>query len=344
MKIKDIAKLAGVSAATVSYALNDTGRVSQEVKQRILDIAASNNYTPNLIAKSLRANRTFTIGVLVEDIKVLATSRIINGIQKYAESHGYQILLSDLGLWEKIDCRYDEAVLYKDKIQSALGLFESLQADGIIYIGMHDRNVTGLLETDKPVVYTYCYTEKKNDFMVTYSNDIAYDVTKYLVDAGHKKIGLISGPINSTPSHKRLLGYQTALMESGIELNLKYISVGNWEYEFGYSACMEFMSMSVKERPTAIFAMNDLMAIGAIEAAGKLGIRVPEDLSVVGFDDTEIGRYYHPKLTTVALPLQEIGSIAAKIIDELSNGEPVQDQEQILPCSLIKRETVKERK
>lgn len=228
MKIKDIAQLAGVSAATVSYALNDSGRVSPEVKSRILSIAAENNYMPNLIAKSLRANRTYTIGVLVEDIKVLATSRIINGIQKYAESHGYQILLSDLGLWEKIDCRYDEAVLYKDKIQAALGLFKSLQADGIIYIGMHDRNITGLLDTDKLIVYTYCYTENKSDYMVTYSNDIAYDMVKYLIDSGHRKIGLISGPINSTPSHKRLLGYQTALMEHGIELNLKYISVGNW--------------------------------------------------------------------------------------------------------------------
>jgi len=342
MKIKDIAKLAGVSAATVSYALNDSGRVSPQVKQRILEIAAANNYMPNLIAKSLRSNRTYTIGVLVEDIKVLATSRIINGIQKYAESHGYQILLSDLGLWEKIDCRYDEALLFKDKIQSALSVFKSLQADGIIYIGMHDRNVTGLLETDKPIVYTYCYTENKTDYMVTYSNDIAYDVTNYLIDIGHKKIGLISGPINSTPSHKRLLGYQTALMERGIELNLKYISVGNWEYEFGYKACEEFMHMQKEERPTAIFAMNDLMAIGAIEAAGKLGFSVPKDLSVIGFDDTEIGRYYHPKLTTVALPLQEIGSIAAEIIDKLSSGEAVDIQEQILPCTMIKRETVRE--
>lgn len=341
MTLKDIAKQAGVSAATVSYALNDSGRVSEEVRKKILEIAEHNSYKPNLIAKSLRASRTYTIGVLVEDIRVMSTSKIINGIQKYAEANGYQILLNDLGLWEKIGCNYEDAYLYKQKIDDALGLFGSLQVDGIIFIGMHDRNVTGLLESQKPIVYTYCYTDSEEDYKVTYSNEIAYNMTSYLIECGHRKIGLVSGPINSTPSHKRMMGYQKALMDHGVPLNLEYVSVGNWEYEYGLEACQKYLDMG-EERPTAIFALNDLMAIGVIEAATNQGVRVPEDLSVVGFDDTDIGKYYNPKLTTAAPPLQEIGKIAAEIIHKLSNNQEVERREWVLPCELVKRNTVKE--
>lgn len=339
MTIKDIAKLAGVSTTTVSYALNDSGKVGTEVKQKILRIAKENNYRPNLIAKSLRSNRSKIIGILAEDINVLATPRIMNGIQQFADENDYQIVLNNLNLCEKIGNRYDEAYNYKDEIKISVNLMKGLQVDGIIYIGMHDRNISGLVETDRPIVYTYCYTDDQADYNVTYSNDISFDITSYLIENGHKNIGLISGPINSTPSHKRLLGYQTALMKHGVPLSFEYISVGNWEYSFAYDACSKFLEMS--NRPTAIVAMNDIMAIGAIEAAIDKGFNVPNDLSIVGFDNTDIGKYYRPKLSTVDLPLKEIGNMAASIIDKIAKGEQIEQKNYILPCNLIKRETVK---
>lgn len=338
MTIKDIAKLAGVSTTTVSYALNDSGKVGIDVKQKIIRIAEENNYRPNLMAKGLRSNRSMIIGILAEDINVLATPRIMNGIQQFADENNYQIVLNNLNLCEKIENRYEEAYNFKEEIKTSINLMKGLQVDGIIYIGMHDRNITGLVETDRPIVYTYCYVDDPMDYNVTYSNDISFDITSYLIENGHKNIGLISGPINSTPSHKRLLGYQTALMKYGIPLSFEYISVGNWEYNFAYDACNKFLEM--KDKPTAIVAMNDIMAIGAIEAAIHKGYKVPEDLSIVGFDNTDIGKYYRPKLSTVELPLKEIGNMAASIIDRIAKGEQIEQKSYILPCNLIKRETV----
>jgi LacI family transcriptional regulator len=339
MTLKEIAKIAGVSTTTVSYVLNDSKKVSDEVKDKVMHIVQEANYQPNRIARSLRVNRTRTIGVMAEDITFPSTMRIIEGIDRFAEQNNYNIILNSLGFSDKLRHHYEDIHLYKNKIDNALGILISLQVDGIIYIGMHDRDVSGAIHTDKPLVYTYCYTNDPKDYTVTYDNQIAYDMTRYLIEKGHKKIGIISGPINSTPSHKRLIGYQSALNDAGITLNLEYIQVGNWSYEFGYSASQKLLLM--EERPTAIFALNDYMAMGAINAAMDMGLNIPEDLSVVGFDNIDMGKYTRPGLTTIDMPLEEMGRVSAEIIANLSADIVDEKRDYIFPCTIVERKTVR---
>jgi LacI family transcriptional regulator len=338
--IKLIAQKAGVSTATVSYVINNTGNVSEETRNKVLKVIEKYNYRPNRIAKSLRVNRTNTIGVIVEDITVFHVPWIINGINEYAEKNGYHLILSDLRLLDKIKNRFEELSNYKDEINEAIDIILSSKVDGIIYIAMHDRKIDGIFKNvDLPVVYTYCYTDNENDLSVTYENQgISYEATKYLINQGHKKIAVISGPINSMPSHKRMLGFQTALMESGLELKQEYIKIGDWEYEFGYNMCIELMELS--NPPTAIFAMNDKMALGVLNAACSINIKVPKELSIIGFDNTESSYYSNPKLTTIALPLKEMGYTAASYIDKKLKGEIIENNSVILPCKLLKRESV----
>lgn len=340
MTIKQIAQKAGVSTATISYVLNNTGNVSEETKKRVLKILEEYNFKPNRIARSLRVNRTNTIGVIVEDMTVHHVPWIINGINEYADNHGYHIVLSNLRLFDKIGNSFEELGQYKGKINEAIDIISSAKVDGIIYLAMHDRKIEGIFENiNLPVVYTYCYSDVKEDLSVTYENqNIAQEATRYLIEQGHKKIAVISGPINSMPSHQRMIGFQTALMESGLEMKPEYMKFGDWNYEFGYRMCVELMGLS--DRPTAIFAMNDMMALGALEAAFKNNIRVPEDLSIIGFDNIESGLYTNPKLTTVDLPLKKMGYAAAEYIDNKLLGKPIDNNSIVLPCTLIKRESV----
>lgn len=341
MTLKDIAKKANVSTATVSYALNNTGNISLATRERILKIAGELNYQPNRIAKSLRAKRTYTIGILVEDITAFHSPKIINGINEYAEDNGYHVVLSDLRLREKLKSKYDELYLHKDKINQSINVLLSFQVDGIIYIGLHDRNIGGIIENvDKPVAYTYCYTENKNDLSITYDNrNISYRVTQYLLGLGHHKIGIISGPLDSMPSCKRLAGYRAALRDNKIALNEDYIKTGDWGYDLAVKKGLELLEL--QNPPTAIFAMNDIMAIGVIDAAKSQGYKVPDDLSIVGFDNTEMSKFYNPRLTTVKIPFKKMGYLAAKELDQLIIKDNTKGKSLVLPSVLLKRDSVK---
>lgn len=343
--IKDIARLAHVSTATVSYILNGTRNITPETRERVLKVIAETQYSPNRIAQSLRISKTNTIGVLAEDIRGLPVPGIINGITEYLDSIGYNIVLSDLRLLEKLYNRYGQIGNYKAKVGSAVQILNNAQVDGIIYIGVHDRDIEDIINMkDKPVVFSYCYTYKDADVYVTYDNMLAaYEVTKYLIDMNHKRIAVISGPSDSYPSVKRLDGFYQAMSESNLRYDYEgYIQEGDWEYKTGYDLTKKFLTLQVP--PDAIFALNDLMAAGAIDAIQEKGLSVPEDFSVVGFDDREFSSFLKPKLTTVSLPVKDIGYHSAKLITDIINGVPLEKKGYVLPCKLIKRQTVRKLK
>jgi LacI family transcriptional regulator len=342
MNIKLIAQEAGVSTATVSYVLNNTGNVSEKTRKRVMEVVEKYNYSPNLIAQSLRANRTNTIGVLVEDITAFQVPSIISGINHFADINGYRIVLSNLGLAERTKDQLEESDKCNSSIQESANLLLNMKVDGIIYIAMHNRKIQSISnDLEIPVVYAYCYTDRDDDISIVYENqNVSYDVTKYLISRGHKKIALISGPINSLPGHKRMLGYETALMEFGLELRPEYVKIGDWKFEFGFKAGEELFQM--EDRPTAIFAMNDIMALGVLDAARKNNIKVPEELSIIGFDNRESSQYSYPRLTTVDLPLNEIGFSSAQMIDKKIKGEPVKKSLNALPCKIIVRDSVQD--
>jgi LacI family transcriptional regulator len=340
MNIKELSKIAGVSPATVSYVLNASGNVSDDTRKRILKLAKEYNYEPNRIAKSLRTSKSNTIGVIVEDITVTFVPEIIKGISNFADRNGINIILNDLGLLSKINDRFEEIIKYKDYINDKINLLLSTQVDGIIYIGMHDRNVDDIvIENRKPIVYVYCYTENPEDVSVTYDNiDISYKIGEMFINKGHRKIAAICGTHESKPSYKRLCGFKKALYDQGIDIPNHYVKFGSWQSDEGYHCAKELLTL--EDRPTAIYAFNDLMAAGVIKAARELKISIPEELSVVGFDNRELSSYINPMLSTVKVPLEDMGYKANEMLNDMVLNNALANNKLIIPCEYIDRESV----
>lgn len=337
--MKDVAELAGVSTATVSHVINGTKKLSPETTERVMQAISQINYSPNVIAKSLRSQHSSIIGVMVEDSRGLPVPDIIAGIADTIARSGFRMLLYDLHLLEKLYNQYEQIGTYRDRINSGMQFLLSSNVDGIIYVGMHDRHLKYLLdECSKPVVFAYSHGSSKNSF-VTYSNqDSATALVRLLIARGHQKIAVIAGHPHSYPTMKRLNGYQTALQEANLTVPEGYIRYGDWEYESGIEQMNELLRLP--ERPTAVFAMNDLMAAGCMHAISDAGLRVPDDIAIAGFDNREISRYLQPPLTTVALPTHKIGVEAAmELITHIDKpNSPL--RKVILPCEIIERQSI----
>jgi len=338
--IKDIANLAGVSAATVSYVLNRTKRLSPEVEARVLKAVEQTNYQPNNIAKSLRMKKTNIIGVLVEDICGMPVPEIVDGINQFLEGSEYQVLLSNLRLLQKLHNRYEQLTKYTDIVNRGMRLMENARVDGIIYVAMHDRLITGIRHpVHIPMAYAYAITDSPDVPSITYDNEnSAYEITRKLIDAGHRRIALIAGHSASTDAQQRLSGFRAAMDEADLYVPSEYIRWGDWEFQSGLEQGGALMDMNT--RPTGIFSMNDTMAVGCYRAIKNFGFHIPEDISVVGFDNREIAQLINPPLTTVALPNNQIGYQAAKhLLARIQKTEAV-PLEMVLPCRIIERDSV----
>ncbi|MCL2866867.1 MAG: LacI family transcriptional regulator [Clostridia bacterium] len=339
--MKDIANLAGVSVATVSYVLNGTKKVSPEVEERVLKIVQKTHYQPNTIAKSLRMQRTQVIGVLVEDIRGMPVPEIVDGINEHLEQGPYQVLLMNLRLLDKLYNRYDQLAQYIDPINQAIILMENARVDGIIYVAMHDRHIKGVRRpVHIPMVYAYATTDEAETPSVTYENErSAYEITMRLIREKHVRIALVAGHSASTDAKLRLDGFMAAMHDAGLDIPGEYIRWGNWEYQSGREQCDRLLQMSV--RPTAIFAMNDVMATGCYRSIKDHGLTIPTDISVVGFDNREFAQFINPPLTTVELPNRDIGMHAAELLIGRIEKESVEEQALVLPCRIIERESVR---
>jgi LacI family transcriptional regulator len=343
VRIKDIAQRAKVSTATVSYVLNGTGSVSEKTRVNILEVVKEMNYEPNHIAKSLKIKKTKTIGVIVEDVTSFNSAEIIDGINEYAENQGFSLLLTNMRVLKCLGQNYEDTEVVRELAQPAIKEILNKQVDGLIYIGVHTRDVSGMLPNNQlPTVYTYCHTANDKDYSVNYDDHLAaYEATNYLIQAGHRKIAVISGLFNSNPSRDRFNGYFQAIMDNQLVFEPAFIKTGDWEFESGYRLTFELLSGD--DRPTAVLAMNDNMAAGAINACIDKGLKVPEDVSIVGFDDREFSSYISPKLTTMRLPLHEMGVEASKtLIKVLSQDDTVENSKK-LKCTLMERGTVSRR-
>ena len=337
--MRDVAELAGVSTATVSHVINGSKKLSPETTERVLHAISQVNYTPNTVAKSLRMGQTHTIGVLVEDIRGLPVAGIVSGISETLSKAGYKTIFHDLHLLEKLYNQYEQIGTYRQRINEGVTLLKSSNVDGIIYVAMHDRHLDYLLDpTDTPLVYAYSHGTE-NDTFVTYSNrDSAAEMIRYLLRKGHERIAVIAGHPHSYPTAHRLLGIQMAMQQAQLALPAEYIRYGDWEYESGRKETLAILQLN--PQPTAIFAMNDLMAAGCMDALHKEGLHIPQDIAVSGFDNREIASYLQPPLTTIALPTPEIGTKAALLIMDLINNPKPHPRREIIPCSIIERASI----
>lgn len=340
MTLKDIAAMAGVSVATVSYVLNNTAPVSVETREKIEKIIKETGYHSNILAKGLRTNKTRLIGILVEDITVWHTALIIDGINEIAETNGYNTILCNLRLLNKIESKFQYISNFQKDIDKAVDVLIGMQVDGIIYVGMHDRKINHVLrDTHKPVVYCYCYTDEEGSSVRYNNEETSYAITNMLIDRGLLNFGVINGHPDSEPAALRFQGFNRALHEAGISLKTENVACGNWQYQDGLAAARQLLSKP--NSPDAIVAMNDEMAVGVYDAARELGLRIPDDVSVTGFDNAGIIRHLTPRLVTADRPLQEMGFRSAKILLGHISGKIKENQNVILPCTLLDGESVK---
>lgn len=339
MTLKDIAALAGVSTATVSYVLNNReNKVSPEVAARVRSIVEEVGYRPNPLAKSLRSSKSGILGVMTEDLSVWQVGSVMQGVMDEAESRGYSVVVSNLGMKKRIQSRYDEIYQYQDLVDEAVRHLKRLRVGGIIFIAMHDRSVTDLIMTELPVVYAYCSTERSEDIQVSYNNfDISKTVAKLLLSRYEKRVGIIAGPKHSAASRERLMGVRQACTELQIQLPENHIRYGDWEYESGLRVCRSILESEAGLR--AVYAMNDQMALGAMHVLQEKGLRIPEDVCVIGFDDMMVCPYANPPLSSIHVPLEDIGKKAADALLSVMDGEEPQEKRLCLSCTLTERES-----
>jgi len=328
LTMKDIAERAGVSVATVSRVLNKTKPVSSELKKKVLDIVKETGYKPNALARSLIKQRTGTIGVIIPDMDNETFADLIKGIELITDKNDYVILVTNtMGEVKK------ELEMFN--------LFEEKRLDGIIFSGVSltEKHIEFFDKYKIPTVVVG-QTFNKLDFpSVTIDNfQASFDITEYLIDLGHENIGMIRGPLYDIQAGKeRLLGYKTALRENDYLVNKDYIIQGDFTINSGYKAMEEIWRNEIK--PTAIFSASDKMAIGALNYCLDHGLKVPEDVSIAGFDDMELATAVRPALTTIHQDQVEKGIKTAEILLDLIEKEGKESYNIQLPYTLIERDS-----
>jgi len=327
--IKDVAREAGVSIATVSRVLNDVDVVNEETKKKVLDAIDKLGYRPNIVARSLKTQKTSTIGIIIPDISSLFYPEIVRGAEDVANIYSYNIML----------CNTD---LDSDKEKEYLNVLKEKMVDGVIYMSnsLEDDTIELIKELELPTVLVET-TDKEQTFpSVTVDNiGAAYDAVNYLIKKGNKRIAYIGSKKDKVNAASlRYEGYKKALKENGIELDENIVSLSGLKAHSGYEG-ME--SILKNEKPDAVFCASDELAIGAVNALRDAGIGVPNDIDIVGFDNISAANLFYPKLTTVNQPMYDMGSVGMRMLIKLINKTEVDEEHFILPHALIERDSCK---
>ncbi len=339
--IKEIAKACNVSVATVSNILNGKPGASANTKKLVETAIKELDYTPNYVAKHLKMKNTRSIGVIAEDMTIFSIPDIIDGITKHCEEVDYQILLTNLRLYKKYEDRYYNRDDYYERVRLEIRKLMSKQVDGIIYVAAHERVIQCIPDNlTIPAVMAYGYTKSaKVPSVVVDEVHGSYQMVQYLIDNGHQRIGLITGKKDSLHAQERLKGYQKALFDNQLLYNPELVQEGDWTRYTGYSNTDELLSKNV----TAIFCMNDIMAGGVYDRLEELGLAVGKDISIVGYDNREVSSYYKPPLTTVNLPLHNIGYRASELMIQMLIGNHLLEDKEIIyqiECEALIRKSV----
>lgn len=326
----DVARAAGVSAATVSRALEKPDTVAEKTRRRVMEAVASCGYTPNIQARNLRKRETRLVTVLIADVTNPFFNEIVRGVEQVARAHGYSVLLADSANDPGQEAAYGT-------------LLAARRTDGMILlngrlpVGLPPEGARGA--RPPPIVVACEYLTDRNLPTVQIDNvEAARMATQHLIDQGHRRIGFITGPMGNVLSRDRLQGHRDALRGSGLPLEKSLVAAGDFSIQSGIATAQHLLGLP--ERPTAIFASNDEMAFGAIRAARDRGMQVPRDLSVMGFDDIRFAAYVDPPLTTVRQPGLEIGRTAMAMLLCILTGEPVEPRRVVLPTELAVRASV----
>lgn len=340
--IRDIAEECKVSITTVSNVINGKAKVGEKTRQTILEVIEKRGYRPNSIAQGLRSQKTKNIAIIADDIAQFSTPEIIEGIMSCCEKRGYRTTVKNLRMYARWqDTWYDNDIAFHSVLNPILEELDSHMVDGTIYVAGHARKINCFPESyNTPAVMAYAYDQNPLVPSVLIDDEkSAYQMIRYLIQKGHRKIAVLGGKEDNLHTQRRLKGYQRALYEAQILYNPTLIRYSDWTIAAGYD---EVKKLPINEI-TAIFCMSDRMAGGVYRYLDELGLRAGRDIAVAGFDDQEISKVMIPELTTMALPLQEIGRASAELLfRQIEKGEVEKNREMLIPCFFVERDSVME--
>ncbi len=301
--IKEVAEQARVSVATVSRVVNNSGYVSADLRERVEEAMHSLNYRPSALARSLRRQETHTIGVLVPQLNQPFFSTLTFALEKTLFASDYRTLI----------CSSEEDAV---KEAAYIDILLRQRVDGVVLVptGRSAETVNRLLQARIPVVLIdRDLPGLPINRVLSDNHGGAYAGVQHLIDLGHRQIALIGGPPHSQAMQSRTEGAARAFQAAGIEIDPNLVVIDTrYELDIGYRAAIRLMQY--RQPPTAIFALTDVIAVGVLHAAAELGLRLPDELSVMGFDDIPLASYVIPELTTVAQPIYEMGQTAVEIL------------------------------
>ncbi|HHF3133145.1 TPA: substrate-binding domain-containing protein [Vibrio diabolicus] len=329
--MKDIAKLAGVSTSTVSHVINKTRFVSEEISERVNNAAKElNYYAPSALARSLKVNRTKTIGMLVTTSTNPFFGEVVKGVERSCYHKGYSLILCNTeGDNERM--RQSINTLLQKRVDGLILMCSSLEGERIDVFERYPDIPVVVMDWG-PMLFT-------SDKIQDNSLRGGYLAAKYLIDCGHTEIGCITGPLIKHQAQMRYEGYKRAMNEASLEFNANWIIESDFECEGGYQA---FMKMAQRGTlPSSIFVSNDMMAMGVINAANELNIKVPEQISIIGYDDIHIAKFMSPSLTTIHQPKYRLGQAAVETLVRKLDDKSTEAQVVQLEPTLVERKSVK---
>ncbi|AIF67126.1 catabolite control protein A [Terribacillus saccharophilus] len=327
--IYDVAREANVSMATVSRVVNGNPNVKPATRKKVLGTIEQLGYRPNAVARGLASKRTTTVGAIIPDISSIFFSELARGIEDIATMYKYNMILSNS------DQNPDkELTLFNSMLEK--------QVDGIVFMGGKISDEL-LQQFDKsPVPIVIAATGQGTGEIPTVAIDYeqaAYEATKLLVDHNHKHPAFVAGTAEAETNNQKYKGYLRAVTENNAEVKQEYIVKANNTYNSGLEAAKQLADLA--DRPSAVFVSSDEMALGVIHGFQDNGLRVPEDIEVVGYDNTRLATMVRPTLSTVVQPTYDIGAVAMRLLTKLMNKEEVSDKNVILPHRIIERNSTK---
>ncbi|KGQ49912.1 substrate-binding domain-containing protein [Gallibacterium anatis] len=325
--MKDIARIAKVSTSTVSHVINNTRYVSDEIREKIMKVVNELNYTPSAVARSLKVKETKTLGMLVTATSNPFFAEVVSGVEQYCNQHHYNLIISSIDGNEQ-------------RLQQNIQTLIQKQVDGLLLMYSDTRHaMVEQLNLNLPiVVMDWWPTELNADKIYENSEFGAYLATKTLIEQGHKNIAIITGKLDKSLAHNRLLGYQKALQDAHLPINPDWIIESHFDFEGGVEGMKKLLQIT--PRPTAVFACSDTIAVGVYQVAWQQGLRIPQDISVIGYDNIMLAQYLTPPLTTIHQPKAELGKLAVETLLERIKSPDLEYKTTMLQPQLIWRASV----
>lgn len=327
--LRDIAKLADVSTATVSHVVNGKGVVSPQLRRRVLTAIRELNYRPNVVARSLRTRQSNTIGMIIPDISNPFFPAVVRGAEDALMRAGYALIVGN----SDNDARKEE-MYYRT--------FLERQVDGFLAVATTDNpsaTLRQLILQHTPIVYVdRYYTAVPGDVVIADNVEGSMSAVGHLIETGHRRVAIITGPLHLANARARLDGYKKALREAGLAVNKQLVREGAFDIESGFNETRKLLSG--RSDPDAIFICNAQMALGALRALSDDGVPIPSEIAVACFDQLEFFDLITPRLTRVAAPAYELGSAGAELLlDRIAGRLTGSGVRKVLPATLVKRES-----